>query len=220
MHLGIIMDGNRRYAKKNLIEIIQGHKKGVDSLANIIDLCPKYSIDTLTVYAFSTENNHKRGETEVSNLFKIMISSIKKYKQSLIGKNVRVRILGKLQKLPISLQESLNDITESTKQGSKLLLQICLNYGGRSEIIEAVNQAIKDGEKIITEEIISKKLYSNLEPDIIIRPGGEYRLSNFLTWQSVYSELYFTETLWPNFDENDLIKALDFYHSRKRRFGG
>jgi undecaprenyl diphosphate synthase len=219
MHLGIIMDGNRRYAKANLLEIFQGHKKGVDSLANVINLCPKYNIDTLTVYAFSTENNYKREEVEVNNLFRIMVESIRKYKRNLIGKNVRVRILGKLQKLPVSLQESLDDITESTKQGSKLLLQICLNYGGRSEIIEAVNQAIKEGEKVITEEIISNKLYSNLEPDIIIRPGGEYRLSNFLTWQSVYSELYFTETLWPNFNENDLIKALNFYHSRARRFG-
>ena len=213
------MDGNRRYAKKNLLETFQGHKKGVDSLANIINLCPKYNIDTLTVYAFSTENKNQREEVEVNNLFKIMINSIRKYKRNLIGKNVRVRILGKLQKLPQSLQDSLEDITESTKLGTKLLLQVCLNYGGRSEIIEAVNKAIQDGETVITEEMISSKLYSNLEPDIIIRPGGEYRLSNFLTWQSVYSELYFTETLWPNFDENDLAEALNFYHSRKRRFG-
>ena len=213
------MDGNRRYAKKNLLETFQGHKKGVDSLANIINLCPKYNIDTLTVYAFSTENKNQREEVEVNNLFKIMINSIRKYKRNLIGKNVRVRILGKLQKLPQSLQDSLEDITESTKLGTKLLLQVCLNYGGRSEIIEAVNKAIQDGETVITEEMISSKLYSNLEPDIIIRPGGEYRLSNFLTWQSVYSELYFTETLWPNFDENDLAEALNFYHSRQRRFG-
>jgi len=177
MHIGVIMDGNRRYAKQNLVQIILGHRKGVLSLENLIELCPKYNIDTVTVYAFSTENFVNR------------------------------------------TQEAVDSLVDSTKEGTKVLLQLCLNYGGRSEIVEAVQKAVNSGEKEFTEEIISKYLYSCLEPDLIIRPGGEFRLSNFLTWQSAYSELFFTDTLWPDFGEADLVKALDFYNSRQRRFG-
>lgn len=219
MHVGIIMDGNRRYAKANLLETIIGHKKGVDSLARIVDLCPKYGIDTLTVYALSTENLVKRDQGELTNLFRVMVEAVRQYKRRLIGHNVRVRILGRLQKMPKDLSEAVDDLVVSTKDGAKVLLQVCLNYGGRKEIADAVQKAIDSGEKEITEEVISKYLDSNLEPDLIIRPGGEYRLSNFLTWQSAYSELYFTDTLWPNFSEQDLKLAVDFYNSRQRRFG-
>lgn len=219
MHIAVIMDGNRRFAKQNLLQVFEGHKKGVDSLARLIDLCPKYNIDTITVYALSTENFGKRSEGEMTNIFKIMVEAARYYKRKLVGHNVRVKILGKLQKLPRELVDAADSLVEGTREGTKVLLQVCLNYGGRSEIVEAVQKALDSGEENITEEIINKYLYSSLEPDLIIRPGGEFRLSNFLTWQSAYSELYFTETLWPNFDEPDLVKALDFYYSRQRRFG-
>ena len=219
MHIAVIMDGNRRYAKQNLLQVILGHRKGVLSLEKLIELCPKYDIDTVTVYAFSTENFINRTLEEQNNLFKVMIEAARYYKRKLVGHNVRVKILGKLQKLPRELVDAVDSLVEATREETKVLLQVCLNYGGRSEIVEAVQKALDSGEENITEEIINKYLYSSLEPDLIIRPGGEFRLSNFLTWQSAYSELYFTETLWPNFGEPDLVKALDFYYSRQRRFG-
>lgn len=219
MHIGVIMDGNRRYAKQNLVQIILGHRKGVLSLENLIELCPKYNIDTVTVYAFSTENFVNRTQEEQNNLFKVITEAARFYKRKLVGRDVRVKVLGKLQRLPEELVEAVDSLVDSTKAGTKVLLQLCLNYGGRSEIVEAVQKAVNSGEKEFTEEIISKYLYSCLEPDLIIRPGGEFRLSNFLTWQSAYSELFFTDTLWPDFGEADLVKALDFYNSRQRRFG-
>lgn len=219
MHIGVIMDGNRRYAKQNLVQIILGHRKGVLSLENLIELCPKYNIDTVTVYAFSTENFVNRTQEEQNNLFKVITEAARFYKRKLVGRDVRVKVLGKLQRLPEELVEAVDSLVDSTKEGTKVLLQLCLNYGGRSEIVEAVQKAVNSGEKEFTEEIISKYLYSCLEPDLIIRPGGEFRLSNFLTWQSAYSELFFTDTLWPDFGEADLVKALDFYNSRQRRFG-
>jgi undecaprenyl diphosphate synthase len=219
MHVAIIMDGNRRYAKKNLIQTITGHQSGMETLQRILGYCPKYNIETLTVYALSTENFVKRDETEINNIFRVMLEGARKYKRQLIGENVRVRILGKIQRLPQDLQETCENLVDSTKECSRTLLQVCLNYGGRNEIVEAVNTAMKNGETEITEEVISKYLYTSLEPDLIIRPGGEFRLSNFLTWQSAYSELYFTDKLWPEFDEEELKKAVDYYQSRNRRFG-
>ena len=219
MHIGVIMDGNRRYAKQNLVQIILGHRKGVLSLENLIELCPKYNIDIVTVYAFSTENFVNRTQDEQNNLFKVITEAARFYKRKLVGRDVRVKVLGKLQRLPEELVEAVDSLVDSTKEGTKVLLQLCLNYGGRAEIVEAVQKALESGEKEITEQTISKYLYSNLEPDLIIRPGGEFRLSNFLTWQSAYSELFFTDTLWPDFGETDLVKALDFYNSRQRRFG-
>lgn len=213
------MDGNRRYAKQNLVQIILGHRKGVLSLENLIELCPKYNIDIVTVYAFSTENFVNRTQDEQNNLFKVITEAARFYKRKLVGRDVRVKVLGKLQRLPEELVEAVDSLVDSTKEGTKVLLQLCLNYGGRAEIVEAVQKALESGEKEITEQTISKYLYSNLEPDLIIRPGGEFRLSNFLTWQSAYSELFFTDTLWPDFGETDLVKALDFYNSRQRRFG-
>jgi undecaprenyl diphosphate synthase len=219
MHVGIIMDGNRRYAKKNFLSVALGHQGGFQALNKIVDYCPKYGIDTLTVYALSTENITKRSSEEVSNIFKILIEGARKLKRKLIGEGVRVKFLGRMHNLPDEVVEALNNLMEATKDCSKGLLQVCFNYGGRLEILEAVQLAIEAGEKKITEEIVNKYLYSPLEPDLIIRPGGEFRLSNFMTWQSVYSELYFTDKLWPEFKEQDLKDAVDFYNSRQRRLG-
>lgn len=219
MHLAIIMDGNRRWAKRNMLATALGHNNGAKALARITELCPKYGIDTLTVYALSGENLIKRSEAEVSDIFRVMVNAAWSYKVKLVGENVRVRILGKISKLPVDIQESVASLVDATKNCTKLVLQICLNYGGRSEITQAVQKAIDNGEKEITEEVITRYIDSGPEPDLIIRPGGEFRLSNFLTWQSAYSELYFTDKLWPDFDEVELKKAIDFYNSRQRRFG-
>jgi len=196
-----------------------GHNNGAKALARITELCPKYGVDVLTVYALSGENLIKRSENEVNDIFRTMIEAARSYKRQLVGENVRVRILGRISKLPIDIQESVAALVESTKNCTKLVLQICLNYGGRSEITQAVQKAIDNGEKEITEEVITRYIDSGPEPDLIIRPGGEFRLSNFLTWQSAYSELYFTDKLWPDFDEEELKKAIEFYNSRQRRFG-
>jgi undecaprenyl diphosphate synthase len=219
MHLAIIMDGNRRYAKKNLIKTAMGHQAGVTALNRVMEWCPKYGVSTLTVYALSTENLIKRDATEINNLFKIFTNTIRSYKRKLIGKNVRVKVMGGIKNLPTQLCEAMDGLVESTKNGSELLLQICLNYGGRLEIIEAVNKAIRGGATQIDEQIITNNLYSNLEPDLILRPGGEKRMSNFLLWQSAYSEIHFLDSLWPDITEKEFALVINNYQNRERRFG-
>lgn len=219
MHVGIIMDGNRRYAKEHGFSQIVGHSLGLKNLVNIISKCSQLGVDTLTVYALSTENLKKRDQKEVNHLLGLVIEGVKKYKRQLIGENVRVKILGEIQSLPDKVVKNIDNITEQTKNGSKTLLQICLNYGGRDEIIRSVNKAINAGETIITEESIDKYLDSSLQPDLIIRSGGDLRTSNFLPWQSVYSEYYFTDKYWPEFNQEELVKAIEFFKSKQRRFG-
>jgi len=218
MHLGIIMDGNRRWAKLHALETIFGHNNGVKTLDKLLEICPSLGIQTITVYALSTENFVKRSELEIINLVDVISDAALKYKEKLIWKNVRVKVLGEINKVPKKLKSSLLQLVDETKDCSKSLLQICINYGGRNEIIRAVKKTIANGEEI-SEETISKNLDSNLEPDLIIRPGGHRRLSNFLMWQSAYSELYFTDVLWPDFNEAELIKALDYYNRQERKFG-
>jgi len=219
MHLAIIMDGNRRFAARKNLETIMGHKAGVDTLNRVIEWCPKYGVDTLTVYALSTENLTNRSETELKNLFGIMTEAAKYYKSKLIKKNVMVKVLGTMENLPEKLAKSVANLVDSTSSGTGLLLQICLNYGGRGEIVRAVNKAIVAGETDFNEQKISKYLDSNLEPDLVVRPGGEQRISNFLIWQLAYSEIYFMDTFWPDIIEEDFARAVEFYQSRNRRFG-
>jgi undecaprenyl diphosphate synthase len=218
MHLGIIMDGNRRWAKLHALETIFGHNNGVKALDRLLEVCPSLGIQTVTVYALSTENFVKRSEFEIINLVDVISNAALKYKEKLIGKNVRVKVLGEINKVPEKLKNSLLQLVDETKDCSKSLLQLCINYGGRNEIVRAVEKTIASGEEI-SEEAISRNLDSNLQPDLIIRPGGHKRLSNFLLWQSAYSELYFTDVLWPDFNENELIKALDYYNGQERKFG-
>jgi undecaprenyl diphosphate synthase len=219
MHIGIIMDGNRRFAKINGLEIAIGHQKGLENLVELAEGCVGLGIDTLTVYALSTENFTKRSKFELENIFRVMKRGIKQFKHKLVGKNVRVRIMGTLQRLPNDLQEAAENLVESTKEGTKLLIQVCLNYGGREEIARAAQKAMENGETIITEAVIEKYLDSSLQPDLIIRPGGEMRVSNFLPWQGAYSELYFSDKNWPEFKLEDLAIAVSNYESRQRRFG-
>lgn len=219
MHIGIIMDGNRRYAKSKHIPTALGHSMGLKNLLNITKACVKNQVKTLTVYALSTENLVKRDSQEVANILNIILTGIKKYKTLLIDNSVRIKILGKVTNLPEKIKTKLEDLVEQTKNGSEILLQICLNYGGRDEIIRSVNKAIQSGVTVIDELTIDKFLDSSLQPDLIIRPGKETRVSNFLTWQGVYSEYYFSDKYWPEFDEGDLANAINFYNSKQRRFG-
>lgn len=217
MHVAIIMDGNRRWAKNHQFQTFLGHQNGVKALEKILAICPDLGINTLTVYALSGENLVKRNENEVSDIFRIMIESLRMKKRQLIGENIRIRILGKMSNLPQKLQDSLAELVDKTKSCTKFVLQICLNYSGREEIVEATKNLIKEGIEITSENI--DKILNYPQVDLLIRPGGEMRLSNFLLYKSSYAELYFTETLWPDFDQKELQKAMNWYKERNRRFG-
>jgi undecaprenyl diphosphate synthase len=217
MHLGIIMDGNRTWAGKLGLDWIFGHRQGVKALEDTLEACPELGIDTLTVYAFSTEN-FKRTKDQVEGILGVIAESAIKYKEKLIGKNVRARVIGKLDGISKSISEPLQKLEEGTKNCNGVTLQICVNYGGRNEIVRAV-QKLVDNKDEITEENLSKYLDVSNDPDLIIRPGGQQRLSNFLLWQSAYSELYFTDKLWPDFNKEELTKIIHEYAERNRKFG-
>jgi undecaprenyl diphosphate synthase len=217
MHVAIIMDGNRRWAKNKGLATIEGHLAGAENLGKLLESCPKLGIDTLTVYALSTENLIKRDKSELEYLFKIMVDFARKYKRKLLGENIRVKVLGRIKGLPAKLQDVLNDMVTSTKNGNKGLLQICLNYGGRQEIIDAVN-SLNAKKQSVTEESLTKEL-NYPDVDLMIRPGGEQRISGFQLWQGSYAELYFSEKMWPEFDNFELEKAVEWFKNRNRRFG-
>ncbi|MBU2635276.1 di-trans,poly-cis-decaprenylcistransferase [Patescibacteria group bacterium] len=222
-HLGIIIDGNRRWAKKKGLLFFEGHRKGLNNVQKIGDFCAKKGIKILTLYTFSTEN-WKRSKKEVSYLMKLIKESLnKKNIQKLHKKRIKLQIIGQKERLSQVLQKKIKEAEELTKNNKERILNLAISYGGRPEIIQAVKNIIK--KKIpankITEDLINKNLWTAglPYPDLIIRTGGAKRLSNFLTWQSAYSEFYFTKKSWPEFTEKDLEKALlDFSH-RQRRFG-
>lgn len=219
-HLAIIMDGNRRWAKKHNLPAIAGHHQGAKNLEKIAELAQKKGIQILTVYAFSTEN-WKRTKNEVAGLLRLLKYFMSKRKEKLNKLGVSLSIIGDLSKFPKNLQKEINKTVNYLKNNKKLHLNIALNYGGRAEIIHAFKEIKKKKIKNITENIVSNNLYtqSQPDPDIIIRTGGELRLSNFLTWQSTYSELYFTKTLWPNFNARELNKVTQEFNRRQRRYG-
>ncbi len=222
-HLGIIIDGNRRWAKKKGLLSFEGHRKGLDNVERIGERCRKQGIKILTLYVFSTEN-WERSKKEVKYLMKLFEGVLsKKNIKELVQKNIKLQVIGQKERLSQSLQKKIKQGEELTKNNKKAILNLCISYGGRPEIVQAVRNIIKKGLSVneISEDLISKNLWTaNLpEPDFIIRTGGEQRLSNFLIWQSAYSEFYFTKKLWPEFTEKDLDEALlDFSH-RHRRFG-
>ena len=222
-HIGLIIDGNRRWAREKGLPTLEGHRQGLENFKRIVDYAFEKEIETITAYCFSTEN-WNRTRKEVKYLMVLLGKSIakkniKKYHQ----KGIKIKIIGQKEKLPQNLQKRIKEAEDSTKYNKKGLLNLAISYGGRTEIIEAIKKIIKKRipSKDITEEVISQNLWtSNSEsPDLIIRSGGEQRLSNFLTWQSVYSELYFTKKYWPDFKEKDLDKALKDYSKRQRRYG-
>jgi len=222
-HIAIIMDGNRRWAKKRNMPAIRGHEYGAKAFEKIIDHCLKIDIKTLTVYAFSTEN-WKRAKLEVSALIRILEKYLTEYSDELKQKGVRLRILGDISGFPKPIQKKLNSVLKKTKSNTRLNLNLAINYGGRAEIVQAMREIskkkIKSGQ--ITDKTIEKHLYTagQNDPELIIRTSGEFRLSNFLLWQAAYSELLFVKKLWPNFGPTDLNNAIAKWQKRQRRYGG
>lgn len=222
-HLGIIIDGNRRWAKERNLPSQEGHRKGYEKVKEVIAWCKKKGIEILTVYAFSTEN-WKRSEEEINSLMKLLIYAFEKDSKNIFKEELKVNILGSREGLNQDVLKSIEKIEEDTKNNKKGIFNIAFNYGGRQEILEALKKIIdkKIDLSEITEETISENLFTagQPDPDLIIRTSGEKRLSGFLTWQSVYSEIYFCEPNWPDFSEDEFNKAIEEYGRRKRRFGG
>ena len=219
-HIAFIIDGNGRWAKLKGLPRKEGHIKGFENLELMYDYAREIGIKYVTIYAFSTEN-WKRPEDEVKGLMKLTkkaISSFKKRKYS----DCHIEFWGDMSKFEKSIYEGVCDITEKTKNNDAFYINICMNYGGRDDILNAVNLLIKEGKTEVTMEDISSNLYSRNcpDPDFIVRTSGEQRLSGFLTWQSSYAELYFPKVLWPDFTKEDLIEAIKVFSSRDRRFGG
>lgn len=221
-HIAIIMDGNRRWAKEKFLPSAVGHQKGVESLKKTMRIFDEYGIKYLTVYAFSTEN-WKRKKEEVEFLMGLLAKTLSNELDEMHKENVKIKFLGDLEKLNSELIKIVRTAEEKTKNNTGVNLNIAFNYGARDEITNAVKAIIKSGinAEEITEETVSKYLYTRdiPDPDLLIRTGGEKRISNYLLWQLAYSELYVTDTFWPDFDRNELDKAIKEYEHRNRRFG-
>ncbi len=220
-HVAIIMDGNRRWAKVHALSVFTGHSKGTEQVETIVELASQKGIKYITLWAFSTEN-WNRGETEVRLLMEVFRNTLKgTMVPRLIEKGVKLNIIGELHNFPKDIVEGVKDIIEKSRNNTRIYATIALNYGGRQEILRAVNNLLQQGVKEVNEETFSKYLYTENQPDpdLIIRTGGEERLSGFLPWQGVYSELYFTKTYWPDFNAEEFDKALKEFARRERRFG-
>ena len=219
-HLAIIMDGNGRWANQKNQQRVFGHEKGAQTAKKIIDDCVKKGIPYLTLYTFSREN-WSRPKHEVDTLMILLSKMLKNETENMLRNNIRFNIVGKTGDLPLKTRDWVSSTIEKTKNNTGLFLTLALSYGGRQEIVDAVNSLIKSEVKIINEEILKNHLYcpEMPDPDMIIRTGGEYRLSNFLLWQSAYAEIYICNKNWPDFDENELDKALKEYNNRNRTFG-
>jgi len=226
-HIAIIMDGNRRWAKEKNLPSAFGHKKGVEALKTTLKACHEFGVKYLTVYAFSTENWNRKPE-EVSFLMNLLAETIKNEIDEMDRNDVVLSFIGDLKKLNDKLQGILYDAMEQTKNNNGVNLQIAFNYGGRDEIVNAVksiSEKVKSGEITtddITEEVISNELYTKSipDPDLLIRTGGELRVSNYLLWQIAYSEILVTNTYWPEFNKDSLADAIIEFKNRQRRFGG
>lgn len=219
-HVAIIMDGNRRWAKEKGLPSALGHKKGVEALKTVLRACDDFSIKYLTVYAFSTENWNRTPE-EVKFLMNLLGETLKNELQEMHDNNVVINFIGDITKLSDKLQEILNNAVETTKDNTGVNLQIAFNYGSRAEIVRAVQQIVDSGEQEVTEELISKNLYtSNIpDPDMLIRTGGEMRISNYLLWQIAYSELIIVPEFWPEFGRDNLAQCVKEFNRRSRRYG-
>ena len=219
-HIAIIMDGNRRWAKERGLPSAIGHKKGVDALKATMRACDDFGIKYLTVYAFSTENWNRKPE-EVDFLMNLLGQTLKNELKEMHENNVVISFIGDTTRLSVNLQEILKNAIETTKNNTGVNLQIAFNYGSRAEITRAVQAIIDSGEKCVTEELISKFLYtSNIpDPDLLIRTGGEMRVSNYLLWQSAYSEFIVIDEFWPEFDKDALSRCIIEFNKRSRRWG-
>jgi len=217
------MDGNGRWAKKRLLPRISGHTRGLDAVQKIVEYAIKYKISTLTLYAFSTEN-WNRPTKEINGLMKLFSKTISNQSKQIQENNIQVKVIGDVSNFSKLLRKKIMMLELETSGNSKLLLNIALNYGGRSDIVNAVNKFYSihtNRNKKISEKILGSFLYTGKfdEVDLLIRTGGHQRVSNFLLWQIAYSELFFTNTLWPDFKEKDFIDALNFFHKSERKFG-
>ena len=223
-HIAIIMDGNGRWATERNKPRSYGHQEGVEAVRRITSECTRLGVKFLTLYTFSTEN-WNRPETEVAALMSLVLTSLED--EIFMKNNVRFRVIGDIDRLPRDVQEKLKETMDHTAGNTKMTMVVALSYSSRWEITEAVKNIaadVKNGklsESDITEELISKRMTTNFmpDPDLLIRTGGELRISNYLLWQIAYSELYFCDTYWPDFSEDDLHKAIESYSSRQRRFG-
>jgi len=222
-HLGIIIDGNRRWAKERGLPAFEGHRRGFDNLKKIGEYALENGVKILTIFCFSTENWNRK-KTEVSYLMRLMALAFgRKNIEGYHKKGIKIQIIGQKEKLPNYLQKKIKSAEELTKNNEKGILNLAISYGGRPEIVEAVKKIIKNETETegITEDLINDNLWTKglPYPDLIIRTGGEMRLSNFLTWQTAYSELYFTKKYWPGFTEKDLDAVFEDFSRRQRRFG-
>lgn len=221
-HLAIIMDGNGRWATKRHLPRVAGHKAGVNALRRVVECAADENIEMLSVYAFSTEN-WGRPRAEVDALMRILWETLRSDLEKLHKDGVRLRHLGRIYDLSPDLQNAIQEAVNLTRNNTRIALNVCFNYGGRAELVDAIRQIIADGRspEHITEELISSYLYTRdlPDPDMVIRTAGEMRVSNFLLWQSAYSEYYATPTLWPDFGHEDLLEAVGSFCQRKRRFG-
>lgn len=220
-HIGIIMDGNGRWARKRGLPRQAGHPVGAETFRTISTYCKNIGIKYLTVYAFSTEN-WKRPAEEVEAINGLLKKYLLEAREKLVNEDIVLNFLGDTSVYSDELKELIYETSQMNNDHCKLICNIAINYGGRAEIVHAVNKLIKQGAESVTEEDISGALYTagQPEPDLIIRTGGEYRTSNFLMWQGAYSELYFTPTLWPDFKTTDIDKAIEEFNKRNRRYGG
>jgi undecaprenyl diphosphate synthase len=222
-HVAIVMDGNGRWAKKRFMPRIYGHKHGVDALVSTIQACANRGVEHLTVFAFSSEN-WKRPEEEVSGLMGLVLSAMTRYLTKIAGDGVRVRIIGDRAAVSQTVRNAWERAEKTTEHNTRITVWVAFNYGGRWDIVQACRRAMQDGldPALLDEEALGRYMaqHEAPDPDLFIRTGGEVRISNFLLWQVAYSELHFTECLWPDFDDAELDRALAVYAHRDRRFGG
>lgn len=225
-HVAIIMDGNGRWAKKHKKSRIFGHKHGIDSVRSTVEACAELGVEYLTLYAFSTEN-WDRPKTEINALMELLVQAIKRETKKLHKNDIRLMAIGDITSLPKRCREQLDETIRSTSNNKRMNLILALSYSARWEIEKAVKDIARDVEnKILSHQEIDEQVIQNYletrgipDPELLIRTGGETRISNFLLWQIAYTELYFTQTLWPDFDKNELYKAIIDYQGRERRFG-
>jgi undecaprenyl diphosphate synthase len=221
-HVGIIMDGNGRWAQARGLPRLAGHRAGVENLRRVLRAAVELGIPVLTVYAFSTEN-WGRPETEVRGLLAIMDRMLDREVPELHEEGVQIRHIGRTERIPAGLLRRIRGAVELTKDNQRLVLNVAFNYGGRAELVDAIRRIVQDGVPAdrIDEELVDRYVYTQglPDPDLIIRTSGEMRVSNFLIWQGAYAELYVTPTLWPDFDADELYKALESYGQRDRRMG-
>lgn len=226
-HIAIVMDGNGRWAQKRGLPRNLGHREGSNTLRKIVKACDRIGIKYLTVYAFSTENwNRPKGEVDC--LMDLLLEYLKNAENEIGGRNIRIRVIGNVNRLSEEIKSEIARVMKSTEKNDGMTLVIALNYGGRDEIVAAVKRIAEDVKKgslsldAIDEQTVADHLYTFgiPDPDLMIRPSGEKRISNFLLWQSAYTELCYSNVLWPDFDEENLLEAIKEYQSRDRRYGG